>query len=209
MSDARISLWMLTAAQLRDRVASIDPTPGGGSVSIVAATLGLASIHKGVAVSLKKSAADLSRHQRLLDFGSRASALMTSLSELADEDSRAFQSYLEACALPRTTEAEKAARKAAREAGMIRATQVPLEAAAEMVRGLGFVEAAAVLVDEHVRSEVLAGRILLRASVRSVLLSVDANLSGISDAALRDAIRLQRRELEDAIAPPAEARAHS
>jgi formiminotetrahydrofolate cyclodeaminase len=125
---------------------------------------------------------------------------MVSLSELADADSLAFQSYLKACALPRTTEDEKAFRRAAKEAGLLRATQVPLEAAAEMGRGLRLVETAARLIDPHVRSEVLAGGGLLRASIKSVLLSVDANLPGISDAALRDALQLRRNELEQAAA---------
>jgi formiminotetrahydrofolate cyclodeaminase len=192
----------LTAAQLRDQVASTDPTPGGGSVSIVAATLGVASIQKGVTVSLKKSAANLARHQALLHLSSRASALMASLSELADADSLAFQAYLEACALPRTTEDEKAFRRAAKENGLLRATRIPLEAATEMARGLDFSEAATKLVDPHVRSEVLAGGVLLRASIKSVLLSVDANLSGISDIAIRSALKLQRDELELAATLP-------
>jgi formiminotetrahydrofolate cyclodeaminase len=197
LRNADASLWTLTAAQLRDQVASTDPTPGGGSVSIVTAVLGLASIQKGIAVSLKKSAAaDFARHQRLLDFSFKASALMASLSELADADSRAFQGYLEACAMPRTTEAERAFRQAAKDAGLLRATQVPLEAAAEMGRGLAFAEAAARLVDAHVRSEVLAGEVLLRASIKSVLFSVDANLFGISNIALRDALKQQRDALE-------------
>jgi formiminotetrahydrofolate cyclodeaminase len=202
LSNASTSLWTLTAAQLRDQVASTDPTPGGGSVSIVAATLGVASIQKGVTVSLKKSAANLARHQALLHLSSRASALMASLSELADADSLAFQAYLEACALPRTTEDEKAFRRAAKENGLVRATRIPLEAANEMARGLDFSEAATKLVDPHVRSEVLAGGVLLRASIKSVLLSVDANLSGISDIAIRSALKLQRDELELAAALP-------
>jgi methenyltetrahydrofolate cyclohydrolase len=208
LSNAHTSLWMLTAAQLRDQVASIDPTPGGGSVSIVTATLGVASIQKGVAVSLKKSAADFARHHSLLDFSSRAFALMASLSELADADSLAFQSYLETCALPCTTEDEKTFRRAAKEAALVHATQIPLEAAAEMGRGLEFADAAAKLVDAHVRSEVLAGGVLLRASIKSVLLSVDANLSDISDAVLRDALKQQRNELERVFAFPAEAVTH-
>ena len=198
MSNTSASLWMLTAAQLRDQVASIDPTPGGGSVSIVTATLGVASIQKGITVSLKKSAADFARHHNLLDLSSRASALMISLSELADADSLAFQRYLKACALPRSTEGERAFRRAAREDGLVQATQIPLEAATEMTRGLVFAESAARLVDAHVRSEVLAGGVLLRASIKSVLLSVDANLPGISNAAVRDALKLQRNELERA-----------
>jgi formiminotetrahydrofolate cyclodeaminase len=203
LSNASISLWTLTAAQLRDQVASTEPTPGGGSVSIVTATLGVASIQKGVTVSLKKSATDFARHQGLLGLSSRVSALMVSLSELADADSLAFQRYLKACALPRTTEGEKAFRRAAKEEGLVRATQIPLEAAAEMARGLEFAEAAASLVDPHVRSEVLAGGVLLRASIKSVLLSVDANLSDISEAALRDALQLQRNKLEHAATLPA------
>jgi len=204
LSNASISLWTLTAAQLRDQVASIEPTPGGGSVSIVTATLGVASIHKGLVVSLKKSVANFARHQSLLDLSSRSLALMASLSEFADADSLAFQSYLEACTLPRMTEDEKALRQAAREAGLVRATRIPLEAAAEMGRGLGLADEAARFVDEHVRSEVLAGGVLLRASLKSVLLSVDANLPGISNAVLRDFLKKQRNELEHAVAPPAQ-----
>jgi formiminotetrahydrofolate cyclodeaminase len=196
LGNTHTSLWTLTAAKLRDQVASIDPTPGGGSVSILTATLGIASIYKGLAVSLKKSAADVPRYQSLLEFSFRISALMTSLSELADADSLAFQSYLEACALPCTTEDEKASRRAAKEAALVRATQIPLEAAAQMGRGLEFAEAAARLVDLHVRSEVLTGEVLLRASIKSVLFSVDANLSGIADAVLRDTLRQQRTGLE-------------
>jgi formiminotetrahydrofolate cyclodeaminase len=203
LSNASISLWTLTTAQLRDQVASIDPTPGGGSVSIVAATLGVASIQKGVVVSLKKSAANFTRHQSLLGLSSRSLALMVSLSEFADADSLAFRSYLEACALPRTTEDEKALRRAARETGLVRATQIPLEAATAMGRGLELADEAARLVDEHVRSEVLAGGVLLRASIKSVLLSVDANLPGISNAVLRDFLKKQRNELDHAFALPA------
>ena len=202
MSNTSISLWTLTAAQLRDQVASTAPTPGGGSVSIVAATLGVASIQKGVTVSLKNSAGNLPRRQVLLDLSSRASALIASLSELADADSLAFESYLKACALPRTTEDEKAFRRAAKEEELVRATRIPLEAATEMARGLEFAEAATRLVDPHVRSEVLTGGVLLRASIKSVLLSVDANLSGIADIAVRNALKLERDKLELAAGLP-------
>jgi formiminotetrahydrofolate cyclodeaminase len=192
----------LTAAQLRDKIASIEPAPGGGSVSIVTSTLAIAAIQKAVAVSLKNSGADLVRHQSLLDLSSAASELMASLSEFADADSRAFQCYLNSFTLPRTTEDERAFRLAAKEAGLVRASQIPLNAAAEMARGLEFAEAAAMLVDPNVRSEVLTGDVLLRASIKSVLLSVDANLPGISDGAARDGLKLKRKKIESASNPP-------
>ena len=130
---------------------------------------------------------------------SQTSSLMVSLSQLADADSLAFQSYLEASALPQATEAEKATRNTAKEASLVCATRVPLEAAVEMGRGLETAEAATGLVDAHVRSEVSVGGMLLRASIRSVLLNVDANLPGISDASLRSALKQQRDELERAL----------
>ena len=198
MSNASTSLWTLTGAQLRDQVASVEPTPGCGSISIVTATLGVASIHKGVMVSLKWSSPAPARHQSLLELSSKASALLASLSGLADADSHAFEDYLQACALPRTTEGERSLRQAAREARLVRATKIPLEAAEMMGRGLDLAESAARVVDAHVRSEVLTGGILLRASIKSILLTVDANLSGILDSALRDALKLQRSELESA-----------
>jgi formiminotetrahydrofolate cyclodeaminase len=78
----------------------------------------------------------------------------------------------------------------------VRSTRIPLEAAAEMARGLELAEAGARLVDPHVRSEELAGGVFVGASIKSVLLSVDANLPGISDVALGDALKRQRNELE-------------
>ena len=203
MSNSSASLWTLTAAQLRDQIASTDPTPGGGSVSIITAALGAASIQKAVAVSLKKSAVDSPRHQSLLNLSYRVSALLASLSELADADSLAFQRYLKACAQPRTNENEKARRRAARKDCLVRATEVPLEAAAEMARGLEFAEAAAGIVDIHVRSEILAGRVLLQASIESVLLNVDANLPGISDETIRNALKLRRKKVEHVAKFPA------
>jgi methenyltetrahydrofolate cyclohydrolase len=149
-----------------------------------------------VTVSLKKSAAEVDRHQSLLDVRTKTSALIASLSDLADADSSAFQCYMEACALPHITEGEKNLRRTAKEASLVRATQVPLDAAAEMGRGVEIAEVAARLVETHVRSEVLAGEVLLRASIKSVLLSVDANLSGISDTTIRDSLKMKRRELE-------------
>jgi formiminotetrahydrofolate cyclodeaminase len=190
------SLWSLSAAQLRDHLSSVEPTPGGGSACIIAATLGAASVHKGIIVSLKRSATDPTRHQALLKLSSEVLVLIATLSELADADSVAFQDYLETSALPNTTENERAARKEARESSLVHATQIPLTAAVEMTRGLELAEAAADLVDAHVRSEVLSGSVLLRASIKSVLIGVDANLPGISDVVLREALRGRREELE-------------
>jgi formiminotetrahydrofolate cyclodeaminase len=195
---------MLTAAGLRDKVASTDPTPGGGCVSIVTAAFALALIQKGVVVSLKRSEVDVVRHQKLLELNTVVSASIVSLTALADADARAFQRYLKAGALPQTTDLEVALRRAERESCIVKATEIPIESAANMGIGVEIGEKAAKLIDRHLQSEVLAGVVLLRASIKAVLLSVEANLSYISDVALRDTLKLKRIEIEHAFAPSRE-----
>jgi formiminotetrahydrofolate cyclodeaminase len=194
---AETSVWASTTAQVRDQAASIRPTPGGGSISIIAATLGLALVHKGASISLKRSKDDSNRQENLTALCAGVSSSIASLSSLADADSRAYQGYIEARSLPRETEAEKFVRKASMETELLHATRVPLTAAAEMCRALEFAETAIKLSDAHLLSDIFAGALLIRASVQSVLLSVDANLSGISNAE-REAIKRERAELEDA-----------
>jgi methenyltetrahydrofolate cyclohydrolase len=190
------SLWTLTTAQLRDHVASVKPTPGGGSVSIITATLGLALVHKGVSVSLKRSADDPARHQQLVDLSAKLTPLTDTLSAFADADSSAFESYMQARSLPRATDLEATARDAAMQAGLLRSTEVPLDSAAAMVQALSLAEEVVELADGHVLSDILSGSLLLHASVNAVLLSVDANLDGIGDAEERERMRELRVDLE-------------
>jgi formiminotetrahydrofolate cyclodeaminase len=197
LSVAYTSLWNLTATEIKSRVASISPTPGGGSVSVIAASLGLALLHKGTSVSLKKLAADAAKHQSLDELRMKLVATMDSLSRLADEDADAFQSFMKACSLSHTTEDESAARKISMDETLLRATQIPIESAVEMAQGLALAEAAVGLAEANVLSDVFAGALLLHASIKAVLLNVDANISGLQSAELREAMQQKRIALEE------------
>jgi formiminotetrahydrofolate cyclodeaminase len=196
LNPANPSLWSLTAAQLLDEVASRQPTPGGGSVCIVAGTLGLALVHKGIAVSLKRHASDTAMHALLVELGVKLASSMKTLSALADEDSNTFESYLAARALPHGTVGEVATREVAILNGLQRATEVPLQAAEEMVNGLVVAELAMDLAVQHVMSDIVAGAMFLHAAIQGVLLNVGANVSGISDAAQRDLMKSRRIGIE-------------
>jgi formiminotetrahydrofolate cyclodeaminase len=84
---------------------------------------------------------------------------MKTLSLFADADASAFESCLVARALPRTTEIEIADRTKTMHNSLLRASEVPLEAAQEMARGLELAEAALDLADGHVMRDVVAGNI--------------------------------------------------
>jgi formiminotetrahydrofolate cyclodeaminase len=209
LSIAYTSLWNLTAEDIRSGVASISPTPGGGSVSVITAILGLALVHKGTSVSLKKSAANAARHESLVDLRMKLASTMESLSRFADEDASAFQSYVQARSIPNTSEGESAARRTSMNEALLRATQIPIESAAEMARGLNLAETAMALADAHVLTDIFAGALLLHASIKAVLLNLDANLPGIEDEELRETMKQRRIELEDASALRVDAVAHT
>jgi formiminotetrahydrofolate cyclodeaminase len=192
------SLWNLTAGNLLDQVASVKPTPGGGSVSVITAALGVGLVHKGVGISLKRSASEFVRHQNLVNLSINLSSSMKTLSLFADADASAFESYLVAHALPRTTEIEITDRTKMMHDSLLRATEVPLESAQEMTRALEFAEAALDVVDGHVISDVVAGTLLLHTSIKSVLLNVDANLGSIQDAAQCKVLKNRKTEIEQA-----------
>jgi methenyltetrahydrofolate cyclohydrolase len=205
LSIAYTSLWNLTATEIRSRVASISPTPGGGSVSVITAALALALLHKGTSVSLKRSAAEVVRHQSLVELRMKLSSTMDSLGRFADEDADAFQRYIQASSSPGTNASESATRKASINEALLRAIQIPIESAAEMAQGLELAEIAMEVVDAHMLSDIFAGALLLHASIKAVLLNVDGNLPGIQDAELRETMKQKRIELEDASALRADA----
>ncbi len=190
------SAWALTTAQVRDLTASLSPTPGGGSISILTGTLGLALVHKGASISLKRATEDTARRESLVDLCDKVTPSIASLSSLVDDDSQAYRRYLAARSLPRTTEAEVSAREGSMQAELLCATQIPLTAATEMCRALEFAETAVALSDKHLLSDIFAGALLIRAATQAALLTVDANVVGILDAGLCEALKKERVELE-------------
>ncbi len=199
------SLWNLNLAQLQEKVSSIEPTPGGGSVSVATAVLGLALIQKGIRVSRKSAVAEKAIEEELSTLEIRASSAMEPLRRYADADAQAFQRYLRAVKLPRLTEEEKTTRKREMEEALLHATRIPLEAASQMKLCLGIAETAIGIAKKSVLSDITAGALLIRTSIQAVLLNVDSNLAGISDPFLQKEISEQRKTLEEAVHPRAEA----
>ncbi len=192
-----VSAWARTTAQLRDLAASLNPTPGGGSISILTATLGLALVHKGASISLKRAGEDHARREALSALCKRIITELASVSGLVDADAQAFQSYLRARSIPRATETEQSERKAAMEAGILQATRVPLAAASEVCSALELAESTVELSDLHLLTDVFGGVLLMQAAVKAALLTVDANLGSISDLETRAGFLQERAQLEE------------
>lgn len=173
-----MTLFDLKLSELRDLTASDVPTPGGGSVACVTATLGLGLVIMAVEIT-SKGGADEPTAGWLVS----ARRKLAELSAHADRDVRAFDHYMLAYAMPRATDEEKATRKAAMQSALVACTECPLAAGEDMVGALELAKSTVLRVKRAVLSDVLAGADLLAGSVAAVLRNVDVNLGGLADKA--------------------------
>jgi formiminotetrahydrofolate cyclodeaminase len=186
------SLWTETAQRLLERTASAEPTPGGGSVAMLAASFGVGLVIMALEVTRKRKDAPqgldplIAEGRRLLEATRRA----------ADEDVEVFESYMAALRLPKASDEEKSRRREALAAAALRASEVPLAAARLCLSALALGARAAALAHAAIRSDVNAGALLLTAAGRAVLLNVDANLPSLADDTQRARLAGERSRCE-------------
>ena len=118
------------------RLASKDPTPGGGSAAAIMGAMGAALISMVCNVSFGKKGCEAAEPE-LRAVCEQSEALRQRLTGMVAEDVSAFGELMAAYKLPKETDAEKQHRSHAIQASLKRATEVPLACArdcAEVIR---------------------------------------------------------------------------
>lgn len=165
-------------------VASGDPTPGGGSVSALAASLGagLTSMVKNLTVG-KKSYEELPEKikSEILANAEEIEKLTQSLNGIVDEDTKAFDGVMKAFKLPKETDEEKEARSLAIQDGYRVALEVPLRCAEKCLRLLELQEVFADYGNAGAITDVGAGTLLAYTGLEGSLFNVTINLGSIKD----------------------------
>lgn len=186
------SLWDLPAAELLARVASADPTPGGGSTAAISGALGAGLVVMALEISARHNSATDEVRALLPE----AHARLDALKPHPDADVAAFDGYMAALGLPKTTPEEQAERKSAMQSAALSASRAPLAAARDLLAALQFAERAASTAHRNVVSDVGAGAHLLAGALHATLLNVDINLGGVP-AGKRAELEAERRQLAD------------
>ncbi|HTU81168.1 MAG TPA: cyclodeaminase/cyclohydrolase family protein [Candidatus Acidoferrales bacterium] len=111
------------------RLASAEPTPGGGSAATLVASSGaaLAAMVARICSANPKYDAHRESAERI---AAAADAIIAQLALARERDEQAFALVLQAQALPRETAEQKAIRARALDAALLRAADEPLKAAA-------------------------------------------------------------------------------
>jgi formiminotetrahydrofolate cyclodeaminase len=163
-----------------DDAASNKPAPGGGSVSACVGALGAALVSMVCNLTLgKEKFAGV--EAEIAELVKATESARARLEKLLQEDTTAYSGVIQAYKLPKDTDAEKAARKAAVQAGLIVAANVPLEICKVAVEVCRLSKTAAELGNPGAVTDAGIGAILGEAAVVGGALNVKINLGSIED----------------------------
>jgi formiminotetrahydrofolate cyclodeaminase len=185
-----VSLLDLPVSGLLDRLASPDPTPGGGSAAALAGATGGALVAM-VCATPKTRSGDPAERARLDSALRETNEASARLRRLVDEDKAAYDAVMAAYRLPKGTESEKASRKEAIQSALVGATDVPLMTAAECLRVMRAAEDAVADGNPNMLSDARTGAALALAGLLGAAENVRINAQGESEAVRRARVMVE------------------
>jgi formiminotetrahydrofolate cyclodeaminase len=175
-----------------DELASSAPAPGGGSVAALSGALGAALVSMVCSLTVgKEKYADVQEDIEVLL--EKSEALRKELTDLLEEDVKAYTAYSKASKMPRETEEQKAERAKARQEALKVATDVPLRIAEAAVKVMELCRPAAEKGNLWAVSDAGVAVLMAEAALRSAALNVLINLGSLKD---KDFAAQKRAKLE-------------
>ncbi|HEY6234193.1 MAG TPA: cyclodeaminase/cyclohydrolase family protein [Candidatus Elarobacter sp.] len=166
-----------------DRLASADPTPGGGSAATLVGALG-AALCAMVARITGGNDRYVSVRAEALAIVAAADALREQFAAARPLDEAAYERVVAASALPRSTDEQKRARTAALQSALIGAAEDPLAACGLSAEGIALAERANALGNTHLASDVECALQFFRAALAASVANVRINHHFIKDTAI-------------------------
>jgi glutamate formiminotransferase/formiminotetrahydrofolate cyclodeaminase len=184
-----------------EAVAAPTATPGGGSVSALAATLA-ASLGQMVAgisqkALAKKSQLDASLSGQLSEASNELRRIAGDLAEAINRDAAAFDAVMQAFKLPHRDPSETEKRKEAIQQATREAAEVPLQVAEWTVALFERLGQLQTITSASMRSDLQVARLMASAGARGAFANVEVNLDEISDAAYVSATKAKLATLRE------------
>ncbi len=163
---------------------SKEPTPGGGSVAALSGSLGasLTAMVGNLTFGRKSfEALDETTKETFNKNFDEITTIKQRLNKLVDEDVKVFDAFMKALKMPKETEEEKLARKAAMKEATIKALEVPLDTANECLNILKLQKVFAENGNVNAITDVGVGALMAYAGVEGALFNVIINLQNLKD----------------------------
>lgn len=175
-----MQLTEMTTQQFIDLLASDAPAPGGGSAAALAGAQGCALGAMVCALSIGKTKyaefeeLDKATQEKLLE-------LKDAFLKAMDEDTATFGVMTKVFAMPKGTDEEKAARRAAMQEALKVCTKIPFTMLGFCVEALKNINAIVGKSNQSAASDLGVAAVSLSAAVRGAWLNVLINIGGIKD----------------------------
>src|SRR5436309_4645460 len=193
-AESRKSLVKMDVREFCNETLSDSPAPGGGSVAALMGALG-ASLGGMVAnLSAGKRGWD-DKLEYFSDWAVKAQQLKDELLSLVDEDTNAFNRVMDAFALPKNSEEEKAERAAAIEEATKHAAEVPLKVMETAAKSYALLSEMADNGNPASVSDVGVGALATRACIEGAALNVRINLAQLKDEKFKSALQEKLRKI--------------
>ncbi len=177
-----------------DELASSSPTPGGGSVAALAGALGAALISMvGNLTVGKKKYEDVEKDIKKII--SSSEKLRYELSQLTEEDVKAFNNFMATYKMPKETEDEKKIRAEKIQEALIKAARVPLKTAYKCLDIMILSQEIAEKGNINVISDAGVAVLMSEAALESAILNVKINLKMIKDEKIRKELSSSIKEI--------------
>jgi formiminotetrahydrofolate cyclodeaminase len=163
-----------------ERLASGDPTPGGGSAAAIMGAMGAALVSMVCNVSIGKKGYEAAE-PGLREVLAHSEALRLRLAAMVGEDVAAFDGLMAAYKLPKSSDEDKARRAEAIQSSLRRATEVPLDCARACAEVIALSRRAGEHGYRHVISDAGVGVAAAYSALRSAALNVYINAPALKD----------------------------
>ncbi|MBT8391496.1 MAG: glutamate formimidoyltransferase, partial [Ignavibacteriaceae bacterium] len=185
LDDALVEMKVTDFA---DEVSRESPAPGGGSIAALAGALGsaLASMVSNLTANKRGS----EKVDNILnDSADKLQEIKNALVKAVDDDTNAFNAYMDARRLPKKTEEEKKIREEAMQAGLKQAVMVPLGTAQRSCEAIEIAEVVAKNGNPASITDVGVGAQSAYTGVLGGIYNVLINLKDITDKKFNDDMR--------------------
>lgn len=177
-----MKLIEMTLTGFVDTAASDAPAPGGGSVSALEGALGAALTSMVCALTLgRKKYADV--QDLAASTEKQALELKDRYLDIIDRDTEAFNAVSAVFSMPKETDADKAARKAAMQAALKLCTATPMEMMELAVETLRMIASVMGKLNASAASDLGCAILAMKSAIQGAWLNVLINVGGIDDAA--------------------------
>jgi len=182
-----------------EAVAAPTATPGGGSVSALAAALAasLGQMVAGLSRKKKSQAAFVNRLSEALDQLRRDAV---DLAQAIDRDAASYEAVMTAYKLPQESTAERHKREEAIQQATRGAAEVPLQVAERSVALFERLGQLASIAAASMKSDLEVARLMAAAGARGALANVEINLDSITDGGYVASMRTKSAALRERLA---------